>query len=92
MTSPAYESYKTLSDNLEQVEQSLADDAMRRYIDLYKDDVEIATIAYMPHTTLTKSEAQRITEIINIKTDSETLWQRYLAGDLTLTIAERNVI
>ena len=57
MTSPAYESYKTLSDNLEQVEQSLADDAMRRYIDLYKDDVEIATIAYMPYTTLTKSEA-----------------------------------
>ena len=60
---------------------------MKSYIQTYDSDVLVATIPLMPFTTLTISEYVRIQALLNLQTNQ--LWDRYVSGDLTLSVSER---
>ena len=63
---------------------------MKFYIQTYDSDVLVATISLMPFTTLTISEYVRIEALLNLQTNQ--LWDRYVSGDLTLSVSERQNI
>ena len=63
---------------------------MKFYIQTYDSDVLVATISLMPFTTLTISEYVRIQALLNLQTNQ--LWDRYVSGDLTLSVSERQNI
>lgn len=65
---------------------------MRLFLDKYKDDVIIAEIPLMPETSLTLREYGRVERLINERLESENLWKRFVAGDLTLNVAQRQKV
>ena len=46
----------------------------------------------MPYTTLTAYEYTQIQTILTTKLGSDVLWTRYISGDLSFSIADRNNI
>ena len=49
---------------------------MRAFIEKYSDDVELAAIAFMPLSTLTIREFDRITELLEYRLGDD-LWERF---------------
>ena len=67
-----------------------ADASMIAFRDKYRDTVEVATIEFMPHTTLTVAESKRINALLQFKVGD--LWERYLQGDPSLVDAEIELV
>lgn len=66
---------------------------MNRFINKYRGTIEIETIPFMPLTTLTKAEYERIIELVNFRAGTPTLWDTFTAGNiLSLSIAERTLL
>ena len=57
-------------------QQADSDYNMRAFIEKYSDDVELATIAFMPLSTLTIREFDRITELLEYRLGDD-LWERF---------------
>ena len=67
----------------------IADLQMKTFITDNRDNVETATIRLMPLTTLTKSEWNRIQELMDIKVNGGLFSKLLNSGLASLTDAER---
>ena len=65
---------------------------MALFADKYREKVEVATIPNMPFTTLTAFEYKQIQDILDAKLGDAFLWTRYMNGDFSISIADRNNI
>ena len=65
---------------------------MAIFMDKYRDRVEVAKIPRMPFTTLTAYDYKQIVTILNFKLGNDLLWTRYVNGDFSISIADRNNI
>ena len=92
MGQAAYEIYNSTGRDLTSEEQLGADAALNSFMAANKADVLIAEIPLMPLTTLTLREFSRISALLNFELESNQLWERFVAGDLSLTVAERTQI
>ncbi len=63
---------------------------MVTFRDKYRDTVEVASIEFMPYTTLAVAESKRIDALLEFKLGD--LWQRYLLLDSSLTNAETALV
>ena len=72
-----------------EIEQLIADLQMKTFITDNRDNVETATIRLMPLTTLTKSEWNRIQELMDIKVNGGLFSKLLNSGLASLTDAER---
>ena len=89
MGNVAYDRYRNSADDLNELEQLGCDLNMKNFIEKYRGDVEIATIRLMTETTLTKSEWERIGELMTFKLQGN-LWEKFLSSGLaSLTEPER---
>ena len=85
----SYVTYSTTDQDLTEIEQLIADLQMKTFITDNRDNVETATIRLMPLTTLTKSEWNRIQELMDIKVNGGLFSKLLNSGLASLTDAER---
>ena len=81
------DTYSSSDRDLTLEEQLVADRNLKAFKVRNEGDVLIAEIPFQPLTTLTQSEYRRISALLDFELDSDEIWDRFLAEDLTLDVA-----